>query len=117
VDDDEDGRFLMEWSLKGALKDCSVVVCSSADEAVQRLESMQPDAIVTDHQLGRQSGCEFIGYLRRRGLTCPVVMVTCSDDPDVARDAYAAGASKVFRAGNDDFAVFLKNQLAAPPGV
>lgn len=116
VDDDVDGRFLAERSLKKVLGGCSVVLCSSADDAVRQLESTHPDAIVTDHQLGRQSGCEFIEYVRGKGLACPIIMVTCSDDPEVARKAYRSGATKVFRAGGNEFAEFLKTQLARPPG-
>lgn len=115
VDDEPDGRFFAERSLKKIFSDCSLVVCSSADEAAAKLEGTRPDAIVTDNQLGRQSGCDFIGHVRGKGITCPVVMVTCSDNPEVVSEAYRAGATKVFRAGGDEFATFLKAQLSAPP--
>jgi CheY-like chemotaxis protein len=114
VDDDPDGRFFAERSLKLNFPDCSLSVCVSVDEAIRRLETVRPDAIVTDHQLGRHSGCDFIAHVRQRGMTCPVVMVTCSDDPGVAKAAMHAGATKVFRAGDDEFAEFLKEQLEPP---
>jgi two-component system C4-dicarboxylate transport response regulator DctD len=111
VDDDADGRFFAERSLKQTFPGCSVVVCASADEAMRRLVEVRPHAIVTDHQLGRRSGSEFIGYVREQGLTCPVVMVTCSDDPEVKAAAMRAGATKVFRAEGDEFAEFLRQEL------
>lgn len=112
LDDDPDGRFFTERSLRKVFAGCTVLVCVSADDATQKLEGARIDAIVTDHQLGHESGCDFIAHVRRKGMTCPIVMVTCSADPGVAQNAYRAGATKVFSAGNDDFAEFLKAQLA-----
>jgi CheY-like chemotaxis protein len=114
VDDDPDGRFFTERRLRKSFADCALVVCTSADEATGKLDGARIDAIVTDHQLGHQSGCDFIAHARRQGITCPIVMVTCSADPAVAENAYRAGATKVFTAGNDEFAEFLKTQLSKP---
>ena len=114
VDDDADGRFFAERSLKKAFPGSSIVVCKSANEAMLRLADTKPDAIVTDHQLGRLTGCEFISYVRQQGLTCPVVMVTCSENPQIAQAAMLAGATKVFRTDGDAFAEFLKQHLHMP---
>lgn len=108
VDDDADGRFLFEHRLRKTFKDCAVFACASVSEALPLLNGAQLDAIITDHQLGGQSGCDFIGQIRRRGITCPVVMVTGNDDPKIERDAYQAGATKVFQGGSGDFADFLR---------
>jgi CheY-like chemotaxis protein len=115
VDDDLDGTYLTERSLRKTFPDCIVTSCTSADEAMLRLATIKPDAIVTDHQLGRQSGGEFISHVREEGLTCPVVMVTCSDNPDVVEAAMRAGATKVFRAGGDEFAKFLHGEISRQP--
>ena len=105
----------MERSLRKAFHDCTLVVCGSADEAIKKLEGAPVDAIVTDHQLGVQSGCDFIAHVRQRGTACPIIMVTCSADPTVAQNAYRAGATKVFPTGGHDFAAFLKTQLNPSP--
>ncbi len=115
VDDDRDCRFLAEWTLKKTFNDCSVVSCSSFDEALARLGEVRPDAIVTDNQLGVRSGCDLIEYVRANNIACPVVMVTCSEDPQVMDKAYRVGVTKVFRSGDDEFAVFLKAQLDELP--
>ena len=65
------------------------------------------DAIVTDHQLGQTSGTQFISGARRLGVSCPILMVTGSDDARIERDAYEAGATKVFSGGRGDFSEFL----------
>lgn len=115
VDDDEDARFFLERSILRVFPAARVIAVSSAAAALDELQrGTAVDAIVTDNQLHETSGCEFIGELRRRGYTCPVVMVTCSRDPEVARKAYQAGARKVFEAEGDHFAEFLKLTLTAP---
>jgi CheY-like chemotaxis protein len=114
VDDDADGRFLLERRLNRTFKECTIITCSSADEALPFLKRSQIDAIVTDHQLGAQSGCDFISQARRRGIMCPILMVTGSDDPQIERDAYQAGATKVFKGGRGDFADFLRTLLVSP---
>jgi CheY-like chemotaxis protein len=81
------------------------------DEAVTKLEGARIDAIVTDNNLGPRSGCEFIRHVRRKGLTCPVIMVTCSNNPEVAEAAYSAGVTKIFGAYDEVFTEFLKRQL------
>lgn len=108
VDDDADGRFLFEHRLRKTFRDCAVFACASASEALPLLKTSRVDAVVTDHELGGQTGCDFISQIRRRGVTCPVLMVTGSDDPQIERDAYKAGATKVFKAGRGDFADFLR---------
>ena len=107
VDDDVDGRFLVEHHLRRSLKDCAVVACPSANDALLLLEARPVDAIVTDHHLGKSSGADFIRQARHRGIMCPIVMVTGSDDPQVEREAYEAGATKVFLGRRGDFADFL----------
>jgi CheY-like chemotaxis protein len=115
VDDDPDAQFFVERSLGRALGRCKVITFPTAAAALAELKrGTAVDAIVTDHQLREATGCEFIGEVREAGHTCPVVMVTCSSDPEVARKAYAAGATRVFEAGGDDFAEFLKSILPRP---
>jgi CheY-like chemotaxis protein len=110
VDDDPDNRFLLAHGVQKSLE-CAVVACSSAAEALALVKTKQIDAIVTDHHLGDQTGSEFIGQLRRRGVTCPMVMVTGSSDPKVEQEAYRAGATKVFPSGRGDYAGFVGRVL------
>jgi CheY-like chemotaxis protein len=115
VDDDADGRFLAERRLRKAFTDCAVVACTNPSEALGMLRAGCFDAIITDNQFGGESGSEFITQARRRGVACPILMVTASDDPTVQRDAYAAGATKIFMAGRGDFPEFLRHTLDPTP--
>jgi two-component system, NtrC family, response regulator HydG len=112
VDDNPEGRFLLEHQLRKALNPCAVVACASASEALIMLQTTRIDAVITDNGLGLDSGIELIGQARSRGITCPIVMVTGSDNPQVQRDAYCAGVTKVFLGGRGDFAEFLKRLLS-----
>jgi CheY-like chemotaxis protein len=112
VDDNAEGRFLLEHQLRKAIEPCSVVACASAGEALGMLQTVQIDAIVTDNGLGLDSGVELISEARGRGITCPILMVTGSDDPQVQSDAYSAGVTKVFMGGRGDFADFLQRLLS-----
>ncbi len=112
VDDDEDSRYLAGRALMNQFATCRVIACSSAKKARSCLTRVSVDAILTDHKLGEESGIEFIRGLRQQGVTCPVVMVTASADPEVERAAYEAGANKVFSAGRGDFTGYLHEVLS-----
>ncbi|MDP3073812.1 MAG: response regulator [Opitutaceae bacterium] len=115
VDDDQDGRFLLERALVGQFEGAEILSCASAQAARAALDQTRIDAIVTDNKLGGESGVEFIRGLRQRGITCPVVVVTGSTDPKVERAAYEAGANKVFSADRGDFATYLRAALSSAP--
>jgi CheY-like chemotaxis protein len=111
VDDDADGRFLIEHRLRKAFNDCAVVACAAPSEALAMLRADGFDAIITDNRFGAETGSEFIFQARRRGLVCPILMVTSSEDPNVQRDGYAAGATRIFMAGRGDFTDCLRHLL------
>jgi CheY-like chemotaxis protein len=111
VDDDADGRLLIEHRLRKAFEDCAVVACTGPSEALSLLRGRAFDAIITDNQFAGESGSELISQARRRGVSCPILMVTASDNPQVQRDAYAAGATKIFMGGRGDFTEFLRPLL------
>ena len=111
VDDDEDGRFLITRELRKEFPQCVLVQCASADEALQAVNE-RVDAVVTDNHLSNDSGIDLIREMRKRKVTCPIIMVTASIDPRVEEAAYAAGASKVFTSGSAGFAELLRATLA-----
>jgi DNA-binding NtrC family response regulator len=117
VDDNADALFFAERTLKRVFAGCEVLRAHSASAALDILKHAgSPHAIVTDNDLGGTSGRDLVCELRRRGFTCPIVMLTCSGNPKVCADAYKAGATKVFQAGeaaDATFAFSLKEQLSS----
>jgi two-component system response regulator HydG len=63
-------------------------------EALNQLtdNKLKPDAIVTDLNLPMISGLEFLKRLRSEGMNIPVILVTVSNDVDIAVEAIEAGA-------------------------
>jgi DNA-binding NtrC family response regulator len=113
VDDDEDALYFVKRSLKRVFPLARILTFESPAPALDALQrGTEVQALITDHKLGLLSGCDLIAAVRQRGHTFPVLMVTCSGDPDVAKKAYTAGATKVFETGGDEFADFLKKALA-----
>jgi DNA-binding NtrC family response regulator len=112
VNEDADGRFLLERQLKRTFDHCTLIACASGNEALALVRSAHIDALVTAERAADQSGVELIAHARRRAVVCPILLVTLSDDVDVERAAYHAGATKVFRSGRGDFANFLRLLLS-----
>lgn len=113
LDDDPDLRFLNRRALERAFAGCEVVEAHDCADALACVAAGPLDAVVADHQLRGASGAECITLMRERGLTCPVLLVTSSEDPRVHEGAYAAGADYVFSPGNADFVGYLRSTL--PP--
>jgi CheY-like chemotaxis protein len=108
INDDRDTQYLAAHRIKQQLGSCTLFSYPSADAALAALKTTPVDVIITDNHLGDITGSEFIGRARKRGLTCPIIMVTESSDPAVRMAAYAAGATEVFAAGQGDYVTFLE---------
>jgi CheY-like chemotaxis protein len=78
VEDDRDSLDVLQQALEffGA----HVTAVGSAEEARHRLESGQPDVLVADIELGRETGTELLTWLRARPDTrvsrIPAVAIT-----------------------------------------
>jgi signal transduction histidine kinase/CheY-like chemotaxis protein len=74
VDDDQDSRDL----LVRLLEECraSVVVATSADDALHNLAASRFDAIVSDISMPEKDGYAFIRETRQRGCDTPAVALT-----------------------------------------
>lgn len=108
LDDDEDIRFLHRGELQREFPGCIVVECETTEQALERSADVHLDAVLTDHSLRGDDGGIFITKLRELGVTCPVMMITGSEDPGVHEEAYAAGATRVFFGTKLGFARFLR---------
>jgi DNA-binding NtrC family response regulator len=70
-------------------------VAGSAEEALERLESGDIAALITDFRLPGRSGAELIAELRRRGSSLPAVVMSAYTDDDTIASARQAGATEV----------------------
>jgi DNA-binding NarL/FixJ family response regulator len=74
-----------EFDLVGSVRDGAALV-----EAAARL---RPEVIVTDVAMPVMNGLDAIHELRRRGIAAKVVVLTMHADPQLAHEAFRAGAS------------------------
>lgn len=105
VDDDEDARYLAQATFEDLATKYTVQVASSGDEAIAYLKGQGkfadrkkfefPSYILTDLQMAPGDGFHLLEFLKTNPAlsVIPVVVLSCSDDPDDIRQAYLLGAS------------------------
>ncbi|TWT29505.1 sigma-54-dependent transcriptional regulator [Blastopirellula retiformator] len=70
----------------------STEVAASAEEALQKLESYRPAAIILDVRLPGMSGLEAIDAIRQASGNAPVILITAFGDLETAVAAVKSGA-------------------------
>ncbi len=70
-----------------------VLVCASAEEALGKIPSKNPDVVLMDIKLPRMSGIQCVAELKRILPEVQVIMVTVYEDSDRIFKALKAGAS------------------------
>ena len=94
VEDDAMVRSWVRLSLR-ASEFRVTAEASSAVEALELLDAVEPDFLLVDYHLPDHRGTELIRELRRRGVTAPAVMMTANHERgfnETARDAGAQGS-------------------------
>jgi PAS domain S-box-containing protein len=89
---DDDAEFL------AVAKQCleergqfQVETAFSAEEALEKLEVSEYDAIVADYQMSGKNGLEFLRELRRRGNDAPFFLLTNRGKEEIAVEALNSG--------------------------
>jgi two-component system nitrogen regulation response regulator GlnG len=90
IDDDDSIRWVLQKALKQA--DIDTVAFATADEALARLASEVPCAIVTDIRMPGTSGLELLRNVHGRLPDLPVIVMTAHSDLDSAVSSYQGGA-------------------------
>ena len=91
VDDEESVREV----LKTFLNERGYVVAEAASGplAIASMDSFRPDIVLLDIRMPGMDGIEVLQRLKERRKDIPVLMVTATDDEDIARQAIRLGAS------------------------
>lgn len=95
VDDDQDFSDL----LKGIFQNAGYTVHTafSADQGFELLESTEIELIVSDHRLpGGITGTEFLGQLRKKGISLPVIVVSGFLNDEAIRELIRDGIEGIF---------------------
>jgi len=90
IDDEESIRF----TLKTFLSEPGYRVETADDyfHALEWISAVHPDLIFADILLGEHNGIDLLREIKRRGLLCPVVMITGHPNIDTAAEAVRLGA-------------------------
>jgi DNA-binding NarL/FixJ family response regulator len=116
VEDDAMVRSWVRLSLR-ASEFRVTAEASSAVEALELLDAVEPDFLLVDYHLPDHRGTELIRELRRRGTTAPAVMMTANHERgfnETARDAGAQGS--VLKTGSPiELLEALRTVLAGRP--
>jgi CheY-like chemotaxis protein len=95
VDDDKTDVELMTHRLKRL--DATVYQVNDCDAAIELLHTRPIDGVLLDHGLIGRGGLDCLEKVRRvLTFLSPIIMVTGYDGPEVARDAFRAGADDFF---------------------
>jgi CheY-like chemotaxis protein len=109
VENDADDAFLIRRAFQSTPNCGTAFVCRSASEAQDycrangmysdRAKYQKPDAIVSDLHLGKESGVDFMKWLKTQDefKEIPVMVLTGSASPAEMRAAKESGAVKVLR--------------------
>jgi CheY-like chemotaxis protein len=98
VNDDENGLYLLERATAKEFPDAIILKSRDADTALDMLDCVAVDGVVTDNRMPGMSGVDLIREVRARGRMIPILMLTGNE---MAReDAMAAGASLFLSTGS-----------------
>lgn len=78
----------------------NVKTASSPDEGIQRLQTEPVDCIVSDYDMPKQTGIEFLETVRDEYPNLPFILYTGKGSETVASDAISAGVTDYLQKGN-----------------
>jgi two-component system response regulator HydG len=90
VDDEESIRYTFACFLTD--EGYEVVTAKNYDEALAKMDETDFDVIFADIILGGKSGIDVLREVKKRNLSCPVIMVTGDPSAENAHIAFQLGA-------------------------
>lgn len=93
VDDSKAMRMIVMRTLRQAGVDASTVEAENGEEGLIKAEAEAPDLILSDWNMPKKSGIEFLRALREGGDRTRFGFVTSESNPQMKAEAMSAGAS------------------------
>lgn len=85
VDDEQDALDQMNLALSSFCK--STVCLGSADKALQAMEELQPDIVLTDIRMPGTTGLELLATVKQKHPSVAVIIVSAHSEPQYLLDA------------------------------
>ena len=110
IDDDQDLLFLADRFLKAHDKDFFLVPTKSAQEALQKLDEEEIDAVICDFYMGpgEMNGLELLEWMRNNGNNTPFIIFTGHSREEIAIKALNLGADYYLEKGDDLEDLFIE---------
>jgi len=93
IEDTPTHWLICQEAIQSQTPDTSVEITPTAAEGLERAKRISYDAIVMDYNLPDMDGSELIRRLRVIAPSCPIVVITGEDDPNLALEVLRHGAS------------------------
>ena len=94
VDDEETLARLLRATLMGHVQ-AEVSIATSAAGALEIMQRVPIDVLITDYVMPGMNGLELIASLRRQSNAARVILMTASDVPEVHIAAQQLGVSEI----------------------
>lgn len=112
VDDDPDFAGLTATYLEREDDRFTIETANSADDGLTIIENRKPDCIVSDYNMPKMDGIEFLKTVRERYPDLPFILFTGKGSEQVASDAIAAGVTDYLQKGsNSEQYELLSNRI------
>ncbi|WP_135820394.1 PAS domain S-box protein [Halostella litorea] len=113
VDDDPDFADLVSVYLERENSSLEVITETSADAGLDRLADVDIDCIVSDYDMPRTDGLEFLSAVREEYPQVPFILFTGKGSEEIASDAISAGVTDYLQkgGGTDQYTV-LENRIS-----
>ena len=76
MDDSVDFRFILKEKVRKVIPDAEIFFAGDGVHGLQVLEKHKPDLVLSDLQMPRADGDEFIERARASGFTGPVILIS-----------------------------------------
>jgi PAS domain S-box-containing protein len=112
VDDDREFVELAQLMLEQESEALSVSIETGGEKGLEHIESSPVDCVVSDYDMPRSDGLEFLEAVREEHPDLPFVLFTGKGSEEIASDAISAGVSDYLQkvTTTDQFAV-LANRI------
>ena len=94
---DDEAAVLVALRRLLCLAGYTAVTYSSGGEFIDSLAHRRPDCVLLDVHMAGLTGLQVQARLQAAGIALPVVFITASDNPEVARSALEGGGLRVLR--------------------
>jgi len=95
VDDESSLLFSIETGFAAFQGDIKIFTAKNGKAAVQILESIAMDLVVTDIRMPQMDGFELLAYLSSRFPEIPVVVMSACEPPDIVAQIEAMGVLRI----------------------